>query len=109
MIYKVFKYIEPLWLGTNKKMSIRRVLAIAFSIDFIQNTQYAIRHWEIGKSYSDLAMLLGIEAALIAALLALTTYSNMIKTKLDGGSINTPTNTTSASQGAGGGIEDISE
>ena len=77
----VFKYIEPIWLGTNKKPSIRRVLSLAFSFDFISNTSHAIHNWEVGKSYSDVAMLLGIEAALIAALLSLTTYSSYLTKK----------------------------
>lgn len=106
---KLGRYLEPLWLGTNGKISIRRVLAMIFSADFIQNTYYAIHKWEAGKSYSDLAMLLGIEAALIASLLALTTYSNMIKTKLDVGSINPSTNSNPSPQSPGGGIENISE
>lgn len=72
---QLFKYIETLWLGNNNKPSIRRVLALAFSADFIRNTSHVIYKWEIGKSYSDVAMLLGIEAGLIAALLALTTYT----------------------------------
>jgi hypothetical protein len=80
---KVFKYIEPLWLGTNGKISIRKVLALVFSIDFVRNTSHAIYKWEIGKSYADVAMLLGIEAALIAALLSLTTYTAMINKKID--------------------------
>jgi hypothetical protein len=37
----------------------------------------------MGKSYADVAMLLGLEAALIAALLSLTTYSGYITKKLD--------------------------
>jgi hypothetical protein len=36
---------------------------------------------ELGKSYADAAMLLGIEAELIAALLSLTTYSNSLAKK----------------------------
>ena len=80
---KVFKYIEPLWLGTNDKISIRKVLALAFSTDFVRNTSHAIYKWEIGKSYADVAMLLGIEAALVAALLSLTTYTAMINKKID--------------------------
>ena len=79
----LFKYVEPLWLGTKNKISIRRMLALAFSIDFIVNTHHAIHYFEIGKSYSDVAMLLGIEAGLIAALLSLTTYSNSLKQKQD--------------------------
>jgi len=80
---KVFKYVEPLWLGTNDKISIRRVLALVFSTDLVRNTFHAIHKWEIGKSYADVAMLLGIEAALIAALLSLTTYTAMINKKID--------------------------
>ena len=78
---KVWKYLEPLWLGTKNKISIRRVLALAFSVDFIRNTHHAIVRWESGKSYADVAMLLGIEAGLIAALLSLTTYSSIITDK----------------------------
>ena len=81
---KIFNYFEPLWLGNDGNISIRRVLALAFSIDFIRNTSFAIFKWEVGKSYADVAMLLGIEAGLIAALLALTTYSgSLIQKKLD--------------------------
>jgi hypothetical protein len=36
---------------------------------------------ELGKSYADAAMLLGIEAGLIAALLSLTTYSKFFSKK----------------------------
>lgn len=72
----VFSYVEPLWLGNDKKISIRKTLALALTIDFIGNTHHAIYKWEVGKSYADVAMLLGIEAALIAALLSLTTYSS---------------------------------
>lgn len=80
---KAFKYIEPIWLGSNGKVSIRRVLAIMFSIDLVINISHVIHEWEIGKSYSDVAMLLGIEAGLIAGLLALTTYSLALDKKLE--------------------------
>jgi hypothetical protein len=72
---KLFRYIEPLWLGTNKKFSIRRALALWFSWDFANNMSFVIHKWEIGKSYAEVAMLLGLEAGLIAALMSLTTYS----------------------------------
>lgn len=68
-----------MWVGNDGKPSIRRVFAIALIIDLINNTNYAIHKWEVGKSYADVAMLLGIEAGLIAALLTLTTYSTTIK------------------------------
>jgi len=75
LIAKVFRYFENIWVGKDGKPSIRRVFAIALVTDFINNSNYAIHKWEVGKSYADVAMLLGIEAGLIAALLTLTTYS----------------------------------
>lgn len=78
-IVKIFKYVENMWIGKDSKPSIRRVFAIALMVDLINNTNYAIHKWEVGKSYADVTMLLGIEAGLIAALLALTTYSTMVK------------------------------
>lgn len=86
----IFKYFEPMWLGRDKKISIRRFLALVFSLDFMRNLSHVIIKWEMGKSYSDAAMLLGIEAALIAALLSLTTYSASLtssKQNTDGGEI----------------------
>lgn len=83
MIKAIFRYIEPIWLGSNKKMSIRRSLALCFAIDFIINTSHAIHNPVEGKSYADVAMLLGIEAGLVAALLSLTTYTNAVKQKAE--------------------------
>ena len=79
---KIFRYIEPLWLGSKDQISIRRVLAIAFSIDYIMSNSYAVRHWGEGKSFGELSSVLMIEAGLIAALLTLTTWST-INTKPD--------------------------
>lgn len=76
MIKKVFIYIEPLWLGKNGKVSIRSVLALSFSINFMINLSHAIYRWDSGRSLSDLAIILGVEAGLIAGLLALRTYQN---------------------------------
>lgn len=78
---KLFTYLEPMWLGADEKVSIRRFLALVFSINLLFNVYHIIHHWEIGKSYSDAAMLLGIEAGLIAALLSLTTYSSSHNSK----------------------------
>lgn len=75
----IFKYVENLWIGKDGKPSVRRVFAIYLIHDFVSNTSHAIHKWEVGKSYADVAMLLGIEAGLIAALLTLTTYSSSIK------------------------------
>jgi hypothetical protein len=80
---KLFRYIEPMWMGVDNKVSLRRVLSIAFSIDLIRNTSHVIHYWEVGKSYADIAMLLGIEAGIVAALLSLTTYSNSLLAKTD--------------------------
>lgn len=91
-LIQLFKYIEPIWLGVDNKLSIRRTLALVFSLDLIRNTHYSIFQWGEGKSYSEAAMLLGIEAALIAAFLSLTTYSSMINSK-NKGSINLGDNT----------------
>lgn len=94
---KIFRYIEPLWLGARNKISIRRILALAFSVDLIINISHTIHTWEVGKSYSDISMLLGIEAALVAALLSLTTYSSMIKDRHNGRSANYTEDTTATS------------
>jgi hypothetical protein len=74
---KLFKYIEPMWLGSDGHLSIRRFLALSFSINLIMNVRHVIHNWDGTKSYADAALLLGIEAGLIAALLSLTTYSSI--------------------------------
>lgn len=99
MMIKIFKYIEPLWLGKNGKVSIRSTLALAFSWNFMWNVSYAIKKWSDGRSMSDLAMILGTEAALIAALLALRTYQN---TQFDSKQ-HDKDNCDPSTQGSGGG------
>lgn len=49
-----------------------------FAIDLVKNFHHIIIDWEANKSYADAALLLGIEAGLIAALLSLTTYSSVV-------------------------------
>jgi hypothetical protein len=78
---KLFKYIEPMWLGNDNKVSIRRVLALVFSFNLVINVHHIIHNWDFGKSYADAALLLGIEAGLIAALLSLSTYSSAMNHK----------------------------
>jgi len=78
---KFFKYVEPMWLGHDNKLSIRRFLALLFSANLMMSTYHIIRNWDVDKSYADAALILGIEAGLIAALLSLTTYSNTIVSK----------------------------
>ena len=76
-----FRYIEPMWLGNDGKLSIRRFLALVFSSNLMMNTYHIIRNWEADKSYADAALLLGIEAGLIAAMLSMTTYTNLMQPK----------------------------
>lgn len=78
IVIKVFKYIEPMWLGNDGKLSIRKFLSLMFAIDLVKNFHHIIIDWEANKSYADAALLLGIEAGLIAALLSLTTYSSVV-------------------------------
>ena len=80
---KLFRYIEPIWLGTNNKVSIRRVLALVFSFNLVWNITLVIHNPRLNTTYSDVAMLLGIEAGLIAALMSLTTYSTILSAKKD--------------------------
>lgn len=94
---KFFKYIEPLWLGNDNRLSLRSLGAIALLIDFIRNIHScsSVVVKLLNLVYKDktidpalvasmsgylaqIAMLLGIEAALIAAMLALKTYQNNV-------------------------------
>jgi len=87
---KIFGYIEPLWQGPDKRISLRSSLAIAFSVDFISNLSHAIYKWDGGRTLEGLSLVLGIEAGLIIALLGLTTYQNMAAQKIDS-LVNNPT------------------
>lgn len=90
---KFFKYIEPLWTGRDGKISFRTIAAAALLIDFIinvHNSSYVVIKVlqlimndktidaaviaSLSGYLAQIAMMLGIEAALIAALLALKTY-----------------------------------
>lgn len=77
MFKKFLKYLEPTITGNDGKVSLRSVLALAFSIDFIRNLSHAIWKWDIGRSLEGLSYVLGIEATLIVALLGLKTYQNL--------------------------------
>lgn len=98
MFKKLFKYIEPIWLGKDDKMSLRSVGAMALIIDFIINVHNAsyvlikvLNLIMIDKNIdalvisslagylAQMAMILGIEAGLIAALLALKTYQGNVE------------------------------
>lgn len=78
----IFNYFKPVWSGNDGRPSLRCLLAIAFSSDFIKNLSHCIFKWDAGRSLADLSMIMGIEAGLIVALLGLTTYQNMMFGKL---------------------------
>jgi hypothetical protein len=80
---KLFKYIENLWVGRDRKPSLKSVMAIAICINLMINVSHAVNKWDAGRSMADLALVLGIEAGLIAALLGLTTYSNIQHRMID--------------------------
>jgi hypothetical protein len=83
MIKKIFNYLEPLWTGTDGKISLRASAAIALIVDFISNLHHSIYRWDEGRSLEGLSLVLGIEAGLIVALLGLTAYQNMSTYKTD--------------------------
>lgn len=90
---KVIRYVEPLWTGNDGRMSLRSVASIGLLIDFIINVHnsasivvnvlklvYKDKTVDpalvaaIASNLTQIAMILGIEAALIAAMLALKAY-----------------------------------
>lgn len=90
---KFFKYIEHLWTGRDGKISLRSLGAIILLTDFVinvHNASYVVVKVlklimedktvdaaviaSLSGYLAQIAMILGIEAALIAALLALKTY-----------------------------------
>lgn len=99
MIKRIFKYVEHLWIGDDGHPSIRRVLAIAFSISLIYNVGRSLKSLEIlvaivsktqtlnnadaatisavGTSLANASTILAILAGLIAGLLGLTTLQSM--------------------------------
>jgi hypothetical protein len=94
---KIFTYIEKTWLGDDKEPSIKRILAIAFSIHIMWSITTSLKSYvnlvkavyghdknitaEIltasGASLSNLALVLGIEAGLIVSLLGLASYQSV--------------------------------
>lgn len=101
---KLFKYLESIWTGDDGKPSGRRALAIAFAIDLIINFHHAstltsklvkliaqdkILDANVLNSMASIlahiAMIIGIEAGLVAAFFTLTTYQNI--------QLNKPTDT----------------
>lgn len=87
---KFLKYIRAAFEGEDGKLSLRALLATAFSIDFIRNLSHAIWKWDAGRSLEGLSLVLGIEAGLIVSLLGITAWSNMTSKKIDA-DITSPT------------------
>jgi hypothetical protein len=95
---KLFKYFEPLWQGSDRRISLRSVGAMALMIDFVVNVHNAsyvvikvLNLITMDKTVdaaiiaslagylAQIALILGIEAGLIAALLALKTYQGNVE------------------------------
>jgi len=95
---KLFRYLEPLWVGKDKRISLRSVGAIVLITDFVINVHNAsyvvIRVLKLimqdktidaavisslAGYLAQIALILGIEAGLIAALLALKTYQGNVE------------------------------
>lgn len=77
-LVKIFKYLEPAWTGNDGKFSARSALGIVLSIHLMRNISHAVWKWDSGRSLEGLALVLGIEASLIAGLFVLKTYQNSI-------------------------------
>lgn len=102
IISNFFNYIATMWSGLDGKPSLSRVLALAIGIDLIINTHTSVMTINsIVQLYSrdknidpdvvtqvvlgmgQIALLLGIEAGLITALLGLTSYTKIQEKKID--------------------------
>lgn len=97
---KLLNDIKQLWCGKDGRLSIRRLLGTIFAIDAVRNFHHAVGAIDriitvvytlimsgkeidsqtiiaIGSYLSSIAMILGIEAGLVAAFFTLTTYQNI--------------------------------
>jgi beta-lactamase regulating signal transducer with metallopeptidase domain len=96
LIRRTFDYFKPVWSGNDGKPSIRRIMAIALCTDFIINVHNSVSVISkiinliyqnkpvdaavissMSTTISQIVLILGIEAGLIAALLSLTTYQQV--------------------------------
>lgn len=73
MLKRIFKYLEPIWCGDDKQPSIKRLLSLFFSVVFIV---------EVLKPNTQ-ADVLWVIAALISALLSLTTFQAVSHANID--------------------------
>jgi len=75
-IKQFIRYVRSIWEGKDNKPSLRSLAAIYLLYNFVENLNYGIRHCL--DHIAEIAMLLGIEAGLIAALLGLKMYENLM-------------------------------
>lgn len=97
MIRKTFRYLKPLWEGNDNQISLRSLAAMTLIGDFVYNIHSAVQAAvkvlnliieskpvdaaslsAMSANLGQVGVLLGIEAALIAALLGLKTYQNTV-------------------------------
>ena len=67
---KIGSYIENIWIGDDKKPSLKRVLSIVFSLHIVHIVNTC-------KDMSNVALVIGVESGLIAALLGLASYQSV--------------------------------
>jgi len=96
-VKRLFRYFRPLWEGNDNQISLRSGAAFILVIDFIRNVHNssfvattvlnlilqnkpvdAPIITAISAALAQVAIILGVEAALIAALLGLKTYQNTV-------------------------------
>lgn len=123
---KLFKYLEPLWQGNDHRISLRSVGAMALLIDFIINVHNAsfvvikvLKLISMDKTIdaaliaslsgylAQIALILGIEAGLIAALLALKTYQGNVEFLKSSVATQTTTTTIPVQQQPQPGVEQV--
>lgn len=71
-----------MWTGNDGKTSKRSILAIVTAIDFWRNMHHIVYRWDVGKSFVDIAPVLGIEASLLITLIGIKAYQNIQFDKL---------------------------
>lgn len=83
VVGRVFKYIEPLWVGEDGKISLRAVIAIVLTYKLLENVDYAIQKWQQGTPLGEVSTIILTLAGLIPVLLGITAWSNMTAKKID--------------------------
>lgn len=100
---KAFDYLKPLWEGKDGRISLKNVICIGATIDLIINCHKSVEivYKVIKLSYLDktidfqvvtsvigglsgIAMIIGIEAAIVGALLGISSWTNIAEKKIEG-------------------------